>query len=769
MNEIMQFFQNQTNGRPWEDLKNELIMDRSASGKEKEAQIGHMKGLVRNRDIVDFWVYRQAIEKIFPVEHYNLIAEVDGELLGSRYKASWYKFTVSAKPSAVPTGLEQPITCEIKINAPGSRTLTSDIDTSISAKLLSKGQSLKSDQKRDFISTAADRIKKDGDIEGRIANAVIDNFYTISEQEFTLTSSLHRDSNAYLAVDDSDYASFANNDTNNPMVMGERLFNHKEYERAFISYKKKKHLRELAASFFLIRSALSQGEWGTFKATIHSTLVEQLNDYLGQEKAEEYKELALEDVDAILVKTQELYEYSQNEVRIKQEKISKKKLEEALSDIQEAEANIKIAAMNQLYVELLEEAATCKGKIAGLRESNQDTLKEIAEFEQKLVEEQQARADLPETSSNRRTQENILSVEKEIANLQKAIDTKKDSMRDNLKSIGKRQDELHDNLIKAHLFANEAYTSRYAVTHVVKGMQEKRDITISEQTVVGSALQQIGFKLLHTKELHEKEKSEGEISYLTAKYGYRVFNLVFHDKAKISTNQKITGQEAVLNGGAVDVLAKNKQGNTQDVLHYFKSTTLRPNFHTVFVKEEYLLLNSEAEIAAIKKSDMTDSDKPAKALEKKQQRLAVLRASKIFSPDYIQQFGGDLEKTFFLSIAAKISCLAYVSQLERKQRLSGCTFKTPLLQPQSTLNPNIVQPSASNTIPAPESSGSVIASLHGAVSSTGRITNEAKGFSAQANASNLNAKGDIVNSAQAQGTTSPSTKPDERGTKLSPF
>jgi len=67
---------------------------------------------------------------------------------------------------------------------------------------------------------------------------VIDYFYRISEKLLGCTSSLTRDSNAYLAVEWGVYASFANNDENNPTVLNERLFKDEEYKQAFLPYNK---------------------------------------------------------------------------------------------------------------------------------------------------------------------------------------------------------------------------------------------------------------------------------------------------------------------------------------------------------------------------------------------------------------------------------------------------------------------------------------------------------------------------------------------------
>lgn len=694
--DILRKFEEQTSGLAWEQLKNQLVMQRDNSLGEQEAALDQMKTFVSNRDIVDFFIYRQAVEAIFPSSHYNLFTEIGGQRDSSnlKYKASWYSFVVTAKSAGIPTGLEKPICCKVKVNAPGSRTLTSDIDTSISAKFSNNDkQEPSTEQIAAFLLHADERLKKGIDYAGRIANAVINGFYSISQQEFSKTSSLHRDSNAYLAVDDSAYAKFTNNAVNNPIVMGQCLFEAKEYEKAFFEYKKAKHQRELAGSLFLLRSALDSNEWQAFKQQLEEqqSIIEEYllkDDNSNQQEIRKYKQAYIEDIQAILARVDKYYKLRQESLA------SEEQPDEMLNEEQQDEeqrTNRIISLLNKHYVDYLEQATSHNSKLMELKGQVQTCLKKVSELEEthqkKLKTLNKLKNKTDEDSDDEEMGEIISKKETELANIQLNITRYQEALKQNLRDIAKYSDSKHEALVIAHLFANEAYTSRYAVEHVVKGMQEKRDIVISDQTILGSALQQIGFKLLHAKELHEKGKSEGEISYLTAKYGYRVFNLLFHDKAKIEAKQKITGSEAPVSENAITILAGNKRGNTLNILHYLKSPYIRPIAYTAFTKEQYMLLNSEAEIAAIKKSSVLDSEKPQQALAAMQKRLHGVdkknhpQLEKI-TDNEIKAFREQTEKTLFLSIGAILTALTCTSMFERKQRITGYA----ILAPQTLFN-----------------------------------------------------------------------------------
>ncbi|MCU0565525.1 MAG: hypothetical protein MUF49_02890 [Oculatellaceae cyanobacterium Prado106] len=99
-------------------------------------------------------------------------------------------------------------------------------------------------------------------------------------------------------------------------------------------------------------------------------------------------------------------------------------------------------------------------------------------------------------------------------------------------AIQKLQTRLADNLIrfeqeqgKALVFANEAYYTSGAATHVVKGMQSGGKVQLGRQQQMESLLMNIGYKLQHFEHQYD-EYGLGRALVGTAKYGERIQDLV---------------------------------------------------------------------------------------------------------------------------------------------------------------------------------------------------------------------------------------------------
>ncbi|MBS4168376.1 hypothetical protein [Parachlamydia sp. AcF125] len=640
----------------WETLKRKYVMD-IQPGEPPLQATQQMQACIRDRDVVDYASYREAILRIFPANYFNLAAEIAGSIAktaegGYTFTSVWYQFIVTQKTARLPTGLESSEKCLIAIKAPGSRKLTSDIDTSIHT--LFKGKS-------SFFDCVAERIKVKGpDFEGRITNAVIEGFYSISEELFKMTSSSHRDSNAYLdtlANDQENYPKFLNNEENNPSIQGARLFSDEEFTQKFKEYKHAKHVQEIAASLFSLRQSLEEEEWQVFKELVKQVLSEilkELSETLPSELSEDSLEAHIlpcqQDCDTIFQEVESFHNRHQVVLEKKTQELRR------LDPLPVREQDISIAALNRLYVEYLEKCATCHEKILNLRKEKKPLIDQLGEEKAKLHKVKAVLERLGGESDDEDTQELIEKKQREYALAEKKYRQLQEALHENLIRTAQLQVDYHRHQILASTFANEAYVCRSAVYHVVKGQSGVKDFSLSQQILLGSALQQVGFKLLHTKEFLHKNKSPEEVAYYTAKYGQRLFNLVFN------------GRDAALNDVIIQYLAQGRIGKGLPKFTYLKSEEVRGNAYPTLGQEELALLNSQVKIIQHIKFNphISDAEKPKKTLE------LIQSAGQ-------QKLDFENEKKLYLSLSAKLIGLVYASRLEQKGYLWGGNPRIPLL------------------------------------------------------------------------------------------
>ncbi|WP_213157911.1 hypothetical protein, partial [Parachlamydia sp. AcF125] len=365
----------------WETLKRTYVMTLRPEEGAQLLATQQMQEHIEDRDIVDYASYREAILRIFPAAYFNLTAEPTGVLAktsqgGYTFKATWYHFIVTQKTTHLPTGLANPAKCIVAIKAPGSRKLTSDIDTSIHTTF--KGES-------SFFERAAPRVKAKGpDFEGRVSNAVIEGFYTISEELFKMTSAAQRDSNAYLDTlvnDQENYPKFLHDEENNPSIQGKRLFSAEEFTALFKEFKYKKHVQEMAASLFSLRCSLEIEEWQEFKALVKKKLSKILTSELPEEGLENHLSHCQGDCEAIFQEVEKIHNTHLAKLKAKIEELR-------LSDVVPVgKQDIPIAALNRLYVEYLEECTTCHGQILHLKSQKQTLIHSLDKETQALNKE----------------------------------------------------------------------------------------------------------------------------------------------------------------------------------------------------------------------------------------------------------------------------------------------------------------------------------------------------------------------------------------------
>ncbi|MBS4168575.1 hypothetical protein [Parachlamydia sp. AcF125] len=638
----------------WESLKRTYVTSVRLDGTQGQAA-QQMQKYIEDRDVVDYASYREAILRIFSAAHFNLAAEIAGKVAktadgGYTFTAKWYQFIVTQKTARVPTGLEKAQECKIEIKAPGSRKLTSDIDTSIHTTFAGESS---------FFERAEARVKTQGlDFEGRITNAVIDGFYSISEELFEMTSSSQRDSNAYMDTitkDRETYPKFLHDEENNPLIQGKRLFSEEEFTNIFKEFKYKKHVQEITASLFSLRYSLEEEDWQAFKEIAQKKLNKILRAELPEDGLEAHISLCQKDYDTIFQGVESLHLHHLAALNAKIQELRR------FDPLPVREQDVTVAALNRLYVEHLEKSTTCRGYILALKRDKEPLIDELESTKQALDEELAALKDLNHSSKDKDTQELIEKKKKRCALLENKCKELQNSLRENIQNIARLQTDYHLHQILASTYANEAYVCRSAVYHVVNG-QSGEEKPISQQTLLGSALQQVGFKLLHTKELMHKNYSAEEVAYYTAKYGQRLFNLVF------------SGRNASFEDRIIQSLAKGRKGKNLPEFTYLKSEQVRHNAYPTLQKEELELLNSQAKIIQHVKLNSTiiDAEKPRKTLE-------LIQQLRPFSNEGEKQQYFEREKKLYLSISAKLIGLVCASRLDKKGYLWGQNPRIPLL------------------------------------------------------------------------------------------
>lgn len=678
-------------GNNWKSIQDKLVMTKYEDEKLSINAKNDMAALVRYRDLLDFEIYRQAAEKLFPCEHYNLEPRTNGQVEKKdgeyHYKSEWHEFVITSRSlAASPWGQ-----CVIRIDAPGSRKLTSDIDTSIYTKFVHQ-------ENFDF-THVADRVKKGIDKASRITNGIIDGFYLISEEIHNVTSSQSRNSNAYvdtLVADAGDYSKFTSNEENNPKIGEISLFTNEEYIELFKEYKSNKTILERAASLFSLKNSFSNNEkWNSFKMQVNNASQEIVEEHIKDDEkkriflaeVKKNNELMFEMVENLCGKHQELLERKILEIDKTEYATNSPFLQ--CGNEKGYKKDIEIAAMNRLYVEQLEKIADIRDKVIGLEKENKGYIEDLR-ARKPILEQENAKLKKWEeeliTYKEDKELQSFLAIKcNKCVELNKEYEERKSILKNNLIEIAKLKNAKQELLIVANTFANEAYVNRSAVYHVVKGMQKKEKINLTEHTLLCSALQQVGFKLLYSQEQIDSRKPLEEVAYLTAKYGYRIFNLIFTGLDDVSDRE----WEILKKGNAIDKFK---------LFNHLKSEPTIKNYlyQTLSVEERVLLAYQARIISQVKnKNEIEDSQKSLKTKELMAELGRYFKLS-IDNEDFLRLFA-EKEKEFFLSIAAKLVGIVYVSRLVRKERLWGKLIKQePIAQNKETEAPAIENLSIAN-------------------------------------------------------------------------
>ncbi|MFN7098271.1 MAG: hypothetical protein ACK4PR_12055, partial [Gammaproteobacteria bacterium] len=140
-------------------------------------------------------------------------------------------------------------------------------------------------------------------------------------------------------------------------------------------------------------------------------------------------------------------------------------------------------------------------------------------------------------------------------------------------------------IIISCLFAHEAYINYGAVYHTVEWQQSANtDLRIDRRLIVlGSLLQQIGFRLLHAKHYAEQGAPINEVSYRVSKYEQRIADMIWGPQLRWFDDEFFD------------------KTRTQNVLSRLKP--LYPINPNVFNEKLYILLNRGIKLVKIKKDN----------------------------------------------------------------------------------------------------------------------------------------------------------------------
>lgn len=636
------FDQFTTSGESWETMKSAMTEGGEASSSQtQEVALEQMKWLVEYRDLLDYIIYRRAAEIIFPSSHYEIIKETAEENIEAtsegryQFKSSGYTLVVYFRADA--TSVSRP-RCEIKIEAPGSRTLTSDIDTSIDvtgAQLLD-------------LSFAHQSVKDKGpDYNLRVRNQMIKQFYCISEECHHITSSASRDSNAYANritehETEEGHLKFNLTGDNNPIINGTAIIQDSQF---YARHKLVKHRQEQAASVIPLRQAMDKEEWELLKKAILAQLKNTMNLIDTSDRGSRYWDSVQADIQQIMALAETLrYEAE----KLLHDKIEKIKREEAGywassplgKSPERLVADMRISAMNQLYGEYLDKEADIYSEVNNLKQKTQDLIVHLETLYQRTSE-------VPH--------QKIEEMEQQLRNyLTQAAD----------KRLERQRLEIITNL-----FAHQAYVGYSAIDHVVKGMFGKEKFTLSKQTVMGSALQQIGFRMQLADYLRRNHKTESEIAYYCAKYGQRVFDLLFND----GTHKR----EVSLSEEQIDMLTHGEASHTLEILPHLKAMRLQPVLRDLFTPAEYHLINSEVQITQVKKeSTVTTPDTLQETMVLLRKRMHTIDKESYpdqnkITEESMQAFARTSERELFKSLAAKLIAAVYIAKFNDQGHLWG--------------------------------------------------------------------------------------------------
>lgn len=694
------------NGYSWRRVLQESLFNPAAAQGPVWPQRSALEILIQKRDKLDERLFKEAVCKLFPerdanryivhsviVRREEKLHPVNPDISLVYYTCCVYRGQVSETDSE--KVLKETPHIEITIKAPGSRDLTSDIDTTISVQLV-KPTHVNFDQVA-WPIFCQDAVR-DGkaDIEFLIQCAVIHYFNEANRFHFQMTAGEHRDSNVYADGFMNSRGYPKHRDI--PLLPG--AIQEDVLKRMVTQCRQQQQQLELAASLVSLREYFSKtGKvWNTFKLKITTPWNNRHRDPELADINAEFRN-NIENVFAIL---ESLHDYKEQQMLT--ELATMDAYGNQAFTAQEQQLDKTVCAMNTLYEKHLLQVAVALGKFNRCSDSLRGKIQELQTAEAELnasIQAEQLQAQIangpnvPEgvREAYRRLQTARIEAKRKVDSLKAIITDKTAELISSMIALQKAQ-------VHANLFANEGYVNHSATFHVVSWLNyldrgpNKR--INKKQLVLGSILHQIGFRLLHVHEFKEKGASWGEVAYRVSKYGFRVADMMFGNVAEDFSDKRVFTLNEILQGlenGIVPPQAGQAPAaapipilvrlNGRGVVAGGQSPFQLADIH----HNEYVLINGDMELqAAIKKNRIINVERkpyeadqllrtwiyleqhPGQDLSSPAVKALALRD--VTEAD-IETKMRDIDSDTWINIAAKIIIATYAKKHENTQGFWG--------------------------------------------------------------------------------------------------
>ncbi|MBY0545362.1 MAG: HEAT repeat domain-containing protein, partial [Gammaproteobacteria bacterium] len=523
-------------GYDWRTLLDWHLFNPHLSEAEQKECEEVVKALINKRDELDTVIYKEAIKLLLNDRaggnqyQYNRLRRNTGvNKDATEYKLQYYVWQVFES-----VGNDNSPLFTVSIQAPGSRDVTSDIDTSIQVECHRTDWVKKAIWPHEFWPNLFSAPTASTDIEVVTEAALMAYFNKISFEELGLTSATSRDSNVYSK-------GFLHPDValkfNKKPLINKDVLRSFEKEDFYTTYKQEKQVLELAASLFSLREY-----YGKNKKKWQSEVIEKITvDWHGTPNAIEIASL----MEKVAQQVEDFYTFKKDALA---QQLNDAAFVESLKNIRGPEGlklNLKASLVkqdNEIYaLQLL--YAKHIFNVSSMRFTLKQTAKETVQSNKQLQECQvkldasdkkieKLKASLKQLDDDDLKEVIILGIERaktERVSLYQEVQTQKKAYRKGVATFLKAHQKQLEALILANLFAHEGYVNDSAIYHTVAWQQSQDDsLRIDRRHVVlCSVLQQVGFRLLHTQQYQSQGVSLGEILYRTAKYDERVADMLW--------------------------------------------------------------------------------------------------------------------------------------------------------------------------------------------------------------------------------------------------
>ena len=690
-----------SNGWTWNEIKKVCLANFSTPELQLQAQ-NVLKELIFKRDLYDAHLFKTTVKNLFPEELFRVEIAADGILRKdtSGFLVKFYQMKVFNASDArmVECDIDTtPYIC-IAIKAPGGRDLTSDIDTTVSVEFRNEALARINLQQikwpRSLFRQAAIRIEE-YDPGLLIQSAIIVEFNRLNEESLYMTSGESRDSNVYSDgfLNESAYPKFERWDfsfdtgaggfaqgLNEASDLEKERFWKIFWENFYAPYKKSRQEQELAAGLSFIYQYFEGSKEPDKKL---NSFAAKLNVEWGKRFPEgNVERLFQNSLRSILELTSRLGVERKKAIEQSKEQLKTDYGRRSRLVAEHLNQDLTVHCMNLLYPEYLANVAHKKREMQAIKaqvNSDIEKLKAIIlKIDGQEVVAAEAKNSLDRHPGNPRLKDNYQLEKNKSAEFKDNAALIRKDIKETIKRYGHLINEHQLALIRANLMASEAYVNYSAPYHVVQWKQMGEEACIaSRQIVMGSVLQQIGFRLLHAQKLMKEKVSSGEILYRTCKYGERVADMLLGEKELSYPGTLMSDEE----------IRANLRTGEKTILSRLKAGYRFPEIE----KQHYQILMRDIVVLGIKKHEGVDYVEKPGQCERWLRRTIYLKKNpgeqtrfdsytdeeqlKLLHtiPQEALYVELQSDEEWWLSLAMKFIILSYESRLidERKQRLWG--------------------------------------------------------------------------------------------------